>query len=71
MTTEKPKNPYQKGTLAWSVMEGDWEDLTTEQIAEVLCTTPKNINSYISKILKETKYRVPYVRRKPGRQADK
>lgn len=67
---DKPKNPYQKGTLVWSVMEGDWEDLRVVQIAEVLDTTPNNIGAYISKIRKETGYSVPHFVGRPGRKLD-
>lgn len=70
LTTDKPKNPYQKGTLIWSVMEGDWEDLTVTQIAEVLGTTPDNIGAYTSRIKRETGYVVPRLRGKTWRKAD-
>ena len=63
---DKPENPYNKGTRIWSVMEGDWEDLTVPQIAEVLDTTPSTINSYIVMIKKKTGYKVPHKRRKRG-----
>lgn len=64
----KPKNPYAKGTLIWSVMEGDWEDLTVTQIAEVLDTVPNNISAYIIKIRKQTGYLVPHLKGKGGRK---
>lgn len=57
---KKPDNPYPKGPLIWSVMEGDWEDLTMEQIAEVMGSTYKAISSSITRIKKETGYRVPH-----------
>ena len=37
---DKPKNPYRKGSIIWSIMEGDWEDLTVKQIAEALDIPP-------------------------------
>lgn len=70
LTMDKPKNPYQKGTLIWSVMEGDWEDLTVTQIAEVLGTSPNNIAAYIYRIKQETGCVVPCLRGKTGRKAD-
>lgn len=61
---DKPENPYRKGSLIWSVMEGDWEDLTVSRIAEVLGTAPSSISVNIATIKKETGYIVP---RKGGR----
>lgn len=57
----KPQNPFRKGSIIWSVMEGDWEDLTVRQIAEVLGTGPGNIYCCLSKIKTETGYIVPRV----------
>lgn len=59
---DKPKNPYRKGSLIWSVMEGDWEDLTVRKIAEVLDSVPNTVYSTISRIKKETGYDVPHVK---------
>ena len=56
----KPKNPYRKNTLLWSLMECDWSDLTMDQIAEVLYTTPHQVSSYCARIKKKTGYIVPY-----------
>lgn len=58
----KPNNPYKKGTTIWSVMEGDWEDLTSNQIAEVLGVGPMTVRSCIQRIKKETGYDVQYVK---------
>lgn len=58
----KPNNPYKKGSLIWSVMEGDWYDLTTKQIGEVLGTGPCTIRAKISKIKKDTGYDVPHIK---------
>lgn len=47
MKIEKPENSYFKYlengniSILWSVFEGDWEDLTHTQIAEVLECNPK------------------------------
>lgn len=60
----KPNNPYKKGSLIWSVMEGDWEDLTTRQIGEVLGTGAYSISAKISKIKKDTGYDVPHIKGK-------
>lgn len=56
---DKPENPYRKGSLIWSVMEGEWEDLTMAQIAEVLGTVPNTVRTCVSKIERETGYNVP------------
>lgn len=61
---DKPKNPYRKGTLIWSVMEGDWDDLTVPQIADVLGTEPQNVSEYIWQIKKKTGYKVPHKNQK-------
>lgn len=63
---EKPENPYFKYlengniSILWSVFEGDWEDLTPAQIAEVLGCDPKQVSSYIWKIKKkqDTRFRI-------------
>ena len=47
---EIPANPYRKGSMIWSVMEGDWEDLTVDQIAEVLFTSPEVISRNIFRL---------------------
>lgn len=65
---EKPENPFRKNTLVWSVMEGDWEDRTIAQIAEVLDTDVEYIRDLIKKIKKKTGYAVPYVKLAPGRK---
>lgn len=67
---EKPENPYKKGTLIFDIMEGDWEDLTVPQIAEVLYASPKLIWKYIRKIENETGYRVSRTKGSPGRKSD-
>lgn len=55
----KPENPFREGTLIWEVMEGDWEDLTVNQIAEVLDTTPQQISVYIAIIKRKIGYTIP------------
>lgn len=62
----KPDNPYRKGSLIWSVMEGAWEDLTTAQIAEVLDTSAHIVRCAMQRIKKETGYAVPHVVGRPG-----
>lgn len=61
---DKPKNPFLKDTLVWKVMDGDWEDLTKEQIGEVLVASPESISEAIYRIKKKTGYEVPYLRKK-------
>lgn len=67
---EKPKNPYKKGTIIFDIMEGDWEDLTVPQIAEVLYKRPNTVWKYIRKIEMDTGYRVPRTKGTPGRKPD-
>lgn len=62
---KKPPNPYQRGTILWSVYEGDWEDLTVRQIAEVLGCNRHTVDNYLSRIKRDTGYVVP---RTPGRR---
>jgi len=66
---DKPLNPYRKGSLAWSLMEGDWEDLTKEQIAEVLGYDLDAISDRMKDIKSKTGYAVPHVKkmRRKGR----
>ena len=59
----KPENPFRAGTLIWAVMEGDWEDLTVNQIAEVLDTTPQQISVYIAIIKRKIGYAIPRLRK--------
>lgn len=61
---DKPENPYRKGSIIWKVMEGDWEDLTVSQIAEVLDTPPQTISDNIRRIRVKTGYIVPRAGRK-------
>lgn len=66
---EKPENPYFKRlsngniSILWSVFEGDWEDLTVMQIAEVLDAKPHTISAYIARIKKDTGYKVRFLRK--------
>ena len=57
----KPKNPYREGSILWSLVEGDWADLSAAQIAEVLDTTRASIHTYLYKIKHETGYTVPHM----------
>lgn len=61
---DKPNNPHRKGSTIWSVMEGDWEDLTRKQIAEVLCVPLATIHESVRRIRAETGYMVPHAGRK-------
>lgn len=56
----KPENPYEKGSLSWNLMEGDWSDLTVRQIAEVLDVTPGGVYSALKRIRYRTGYAVPH-----------
>lgn len=65
----KPKNPFRKDTLAWQLMEGDWEDLTVPQIAEVLAADVETVRTTIHRVKKEASYTVPYKKRPKGQRA--
>lgn len=77
---EKPSNPYtkyiqndaggKKISILWSVFEGDWEDLTVPQIADVLNVAPSYISECIYRIKRDTGYIVPYIKRKAGQKRD-
>ena len=56
----KPENKYRRGSIIWSVMEGDWEDLTVSEIAYVLNTNKAAIRDAIRRIRKETGYAIRY-----------
>ena len=56
----KPENPYEKGSLSWNLMEGDWSDLTVRQIAEVLDVQPSSIYGALKRIQRRTGYVVPH-----------
>lgn len=62
----KPNNPYRKGSLIWSLMDGDFSDLTVAQIAEVFDATVMSIRDAIWKIRHDTGYDIP---RTDGRAA--
>lgn len=62
-----PENPYRPGSIIWSIMEGDWEDLTASQIAEVMDCSLSTVETYLSQIRRETGYSVPHTQRKRGR----
>lgn len=62
VSAAKPKNPYHKGMLLWEVFEGEWDDLTVTQIAEVLDREPKGIHAAIQRIYQDTGYAVPHIK---------
>lgn len=56
----KPVNPFKKWSIVWQVMEGDWEDLTINQIAEVLDVHPGTIYGSVRQIRLRTGYCVKH-----------
>ncbi len=60
------KNPYKPQSLRWKLVEGDWEDLTPSQIAEVLDCTPQAVHKAL-RVIEEGGIEVPYVKGRPGR----
>lgn len=63
-------NPYRKGTVIWAVLEGDWEDLTTQQIAEVLGAKRHTVQVSMARIKRELGYKVPCADGRSVRYAD-
>lgn len=59
--TEKKRNQYKKGSIAWTLLNGDWSDLNVRQIAEVLGVETKKIYSTINNIRIRKGYEVPHV----------
>lgn len=55
---EKPKNPYTEESKIWKLMDGDFLDKTTEEIAEILDSTPTSVRSMIQAIKRKTGYTV-------------
>lgn len=65
----RPENPYPPGSLIWSLMEGGLqgefdgkpglEDMTIQEIADLLETTYYTVQATLSRIKRETGYRVP------------
>lgn len=66
----KPTNPYKKGSTIWKVMEGDWEDLTVRQIAEVLDVKYSTVRTCITRIKRQTGYDVPHISEKECREKE-
>ena len=67
---QKPHNPYKRGTTIWSLFEGDWEDLTATQIAEVLDCPRRTIDTCLRQIKKDTGYVVPRTLGRRGRRSE-
>lgn len=59
---ERPKNPYQKGSMIFKIMDGDWSGYTVKQAAEELGITGNHLRGAISKIKKDTGYEVPMLK---------
>lgn len=76
--SERPDNPYRKGTALWAVLEGGlqevydglpgWSDLSARQIAEVLGAEKGTVQQALCRICAEADFQVPYARCKPGRK---
>lgn len=58
---DKPKNPYKPGTAIYRVMDEDWSNMTTEEIAATLGTVKRNVYNSLFRIRDETGYEVPYI----------
>lgn len=77
---DRPENPYQKGTLIWTLMEGGlqgefdgkagFEDMTIREIADMFETTYSTVQATLQRIKKETGFRVPRRRAARGGEED-
>lgn len=63
-TVKQMEYIFRPGSLIWSVMEGDWSDLTPKQIGEVLGTSGRSVTVQIIKIRRITGYSVPHDQRR-------
>lgn len=54
--SRKGEGKFKKGSLAWSLMNDDWSDLTISQIAEVLGASRSTIDTTLSRLRKEGIY---------------
>ncbi len=59
------KNPYKPQSLRWKLVEGDWEDLTPSQIAEVLDCTPQAVHKAL-RVIEEGGHRGPLCQGQAG-----
>ena len=70
MEQDRPVNPFRRGSVIWSVMEGGlqgefdglpgWADLTVAQIAEVMDVTATRVCEILYRVRKKTGYAVPH-----------
>lgn len=75
---ERPNNPFRAGGIAYEVMEmalqGEFDglpgtdDLTVDEIAEILCVDRTAIANSIVRIKKKTGYVIPYIKMICGRR---
>ena len=79
MDRDRPMNPFRRGSVIWSIMEGGlqedfdglpgWSDLVAAQIAEVLDVDDTIVSNFLYRIRKKTGYTVPHAVLPPGRAA--
>lgn len=60
--------PFKKGTLRYALMDSDWSDLTTNEIAEVLDCKEPSVRDAIKNIKLITGFIVPYKHKPSGRK---
>lgn len=75
---ERPNNPFRAGGIAYEVMEmalqGEFDglpgtdDLTVDEIAEILCADRTSVANAIVRIKKKTGYVIPYIKMIGGRR---
>lgn len=60
--------PFKKGTLRHALMDSDWSDLTTDEIAEVLDCKESSVRDAIKHIKLTTGFIVLYTHKPSGRR---
>lgn len=67
--SRKGEGKFKKGTLAWSLMNDDWSDLTISQIAEVLGVSRTTIDTVLYRLRSEG-ITIAYQEDKRGRKEE-
>lgn len=64
--TEKPENPFDPKSTMYALFEGDFSEMTVQEIADYFDELPQSIYSRISIIQRRTGWRIPYKPRSHG-----
>lgn len=61
---DKPKNPYRPGTAIYRLMDEDWSDKNTDEIAKAIGTIRGYVHHAMFRIRDETGYSIEYIDRR-------